>query len=415
MLERPSQRMSAAVGTDPSCIAQESPLLMCSLQTHLFQDSVSPRDLYSVRTAASLPPSAVLHTFQKWSQWVDLALRLWKSKRHFSCFWHEKDNVGHRTLLANFDHEQVPCDLFITSLGDDENLVSLMKTASVQFWSRFACGPNRFSMFFACFSQLLMVFHGFVLFSLVFQPSHFFITSLGDDENLVSLMKTASVRFWSLFACGPNRFSVFFMFFHSCLLFSIVFVSFFNFSTVSFFHHIVGGRWNSRFLDENRLPPTFVTIQHVVRNDFLCLFVMFFAIVSGFSWFCLFFLFFQPPRRARQKAKFTKSQKNAHGLFLLKALGPFDTWHSAQLVALGPIVVLNTPMDFVPVVILNTPMDFVPVAVLNTPMDFVPVWTQYARWPSAQLWTQYARGPSAQLWSQYALWPSAQLSTQYPR
>ena len=45
----------------------------------------------------------------------------------------------------------------------------------------------------------------------------------------------------------------------------------------------------------------------------------------------------------------------------------------AQLVALGPIVVLNTPMDFVPVVILNTPMDFVPVVVLNTPMDFVPV------------------------------------------
>ena len=83
--------------------------LSLSLQTHLFQDSVSPRDLYSVRTAASLPPSAVLHTFQKWSQWVDLALRLWKSKRHFSCFWHEKDNVGHRTLLANFDHEQVPC------------------------------------------------------------------------------------------------------------------------------------------------------------------------------------------------------------------------------------------------------------------------------------------------------------------
>ena len=28
---------------------------------------------------------------------------------HFSCFWHEKDNVGHRTLLVNFDHEQVPC------------------------------------------------------------------------------------------------------------------------------------------------------------------------------------------------------------------------------------------------------------------------------------------------------------------
>ena len=46
MFERPSQRMSAAVGTNPSCIAQESPLLMCSLQTHLFQDSVSPLDLY---------------------------------------------------------------------------------------------------------------------------------------------------------------------------------------------------------------------------------------------------------------------------------------------------------------------------------------------------------------------------------
>ena len=145
--------MSAAVGTDPSCIAQESPLLMCSLQTHLFQDSVSPLDLYieweshasnektqpsnekekdtsmewerclyigpllienilarrtfifffdtstknniciicaplgSVRTAASLPPSAVLHTLQKWSQWVDLALRLWKSKRHLRSSW----------------------------------------------------------------------------------------------------------------------------------------------------------------------------------------------------------------------------------------------------------------------------------------------------------------------------------------
>ena len=26
-----------------------------------------------------------------------------------SCFWHEKDNVGHRTLLANFDHEQACC------------------------------------------------------------------------------------------------------------------------------------------------------------------------------------------------------------------------------------------------------------------------------------------------------------------
>ena len=104
MFERPSQRMSAAVGTNPSCIAQESPLLMCSLslQTHLFQDSVSPRDLYSVRTAASLPPSAVLHTFQKWSQWVDLALRLRKSKRHFSCFWHEKDNVGHRLPSRSF-------------------------------------------------------------------------------------------------------------------------------------------------------------------------------------------------------------------------------------------------------------------------------------------------------------------------
>ena len=102
MFERPSQRMSAAVGTTPSCIAQESPLLMCSLQTHLFQDSVSPRDLYSVRTAASLPPSAVLHTFQKWSQWVDLALRLRKSKRHFSCFWHEKDNVGHRLPSRSF-------------------------------------------------------------------------------------------------------------------------------------------------------------------------------------------------------------------------------------------------------------------------------------------------------------------------
>ena len=48
-------------------------------------------------------------------------------------------------------------------------------------------------------------------------------------------------------------------------------------------------------------------------------------------------------------------------------------WLSAQFVALGPVVVLNTPMDFVPVVILNTPMDFVPVVVFNTPMDFVPV------------------------------------------
>ena len=38
MLERPSQRVSAAVGTNPSCIAQESPLLMCSLSLskHIF-------------------------------------------------------------------------------------------------------------------------------------------------------------------------------------------------------------------------------------------------------------------------------------------------------------------------------------------------------------------------------------------
>ena len=38
MFERPSQRMSAAVGTNPSCIAQESPLLMCSLSLskHIF-------------------------------------------------------------------------------------------------------------------------------------------------------------------------------------------------------------------------------------------------------------------------------------------------------------------------------------------------------------------------------------------
>ena len=35
MFERPSQRMRAAVGTDPSCIAQESPLLMCSLSLSL--------------------------------------------------------------------------------------------------------------------------------------------------------------------------------------------------------------------------------------------------------------------------------------------------------------------------------------------------------------------------------------------
>ena len=186
MFERPSQRMSAAVGTNPSCIAQESPLLMCSLslQTHLFQDSVSPRDLYSVRTAASLPPSAVVHTFQKWSQWVDLALRLWKNERHFSCFWHEKDNVGHRTLLANFDHEQVPCDLFITSLGDDENLVSLMKTASVQFWSHFACGPNRFSVFVSMFFAIAYDFSWFCLVFFGFSTVSFFYHIVGGDENL---------------------------------------------------------------------------------------------------------------------------------------------------------------------------------------------------------------------------------------
>ena len=135
MFERPSQRMSAAVGTDPSCIAQESPLLMCSLSLskHIFFKIQSRLLIYisnenhmhrmrkhnhrmrkrkthqwnekdvctlvpyslriywpaehsfssffdtstknniciicaplgSVRTAASLPPSAVLHTFQK--------------------------------------------------------------------------------------------------------------------------------------------------------------------------------------------------------------------------------------------------------------------------------------------------------------------------------------------------------------
>ena len=69
------------------CSCALSLSLSLSLQTHLFQDSVSPRDLYSVRTAASLPSSAVLHTFQKWSQWVDLALRLWKSKNHLRSSW----------------------------------------------------------------------------------------------------------------------------------------------------------------------------------------------------------------------------------------------------------------------------------------------------------------------------------------
>ena len=83
--------------------------------------------------------------------------------------------------------------------------------------------------------------------------------------------------------------------FRSCLWFFMVLFCFvfFGFSTVSFFHHIVGEWWNSRVLDENRLRPIFVTIWHVARIDFLC-FLNVFRSCLWFSMVCLVFLVFQP-------------------------------------------------------------------------------------------------------------------------
>ena len=139
-----------------------------------------------------------------------------------------------------------------------------------------------------------MVFHGFVWFSLVFQPSHFFIASLGDDEILVSLMKAASVRFWSPFDMWPE--SIFCVCFHVFAVaygFSWFCLVFFGFSPVSSFHHIVGGWWKSRFLDENRLYPILITICMWPESIF-CVFWMFFAVAYGFPWFVWFSLVFQP-------------------------------------------------------------------------------------------------------------------------
>ena len=56
--------------------------------------------------------------------------------------------------------------------------------------------------------------------------------------------------------CGPNRFSVFFECFSQLLMVFHGLFGFLSFSTVSFFHHIVGGWWKSRFLDEDRLRHT---------------------------------------------------------------------------------------------------------------------------------------------------------------
>ena len=88
-------------------------------------------------------------------------------------------------------------------------------------------------------------------------------------------------------------FYVFCMFFAVAYGFSWFCFVFFGFSTVSFFHHIVGEWWNSCVLDENRLRPIFVTIWHVARIDFLC-FLNVFRSCLWFSMVCLVFLVFQP-------------------------------------------------------------------------------------------------------------------------
>ena len=158
-------------------------------------------------------------------------------------------------------------------------------------------------------------------------------------------------------------------------------------------------------------------MQHVVRNDFLCLLVMFFAIVSGFSQFCLFFLcFFNRPggqdrkqnsqNHKRTRTAYSYSRLSAH---LIHGTRP-SWWHSAQLlfsilpwtssqllfsihpwtsyqllfsihpwtssqcelntpVGLRPSCELNTPVGLRPSCDLNTPFGLRPSCQLNTPVS----------------------------------------------
>ena len=132
-------------------------------------------------------------------------------------------------------------------------------------------------------------------------------------------------------------------------------------------------------------------MQHVVRNDFLCLLVMFFAIVSVFSQFCLFFLcFFNRPggqdrkqnsqNHKRTRTAYFYSRLSAH---LIHGTRPSCCSHythglrpscySQYTHGLRPSVNSIRPLAFGPVVNSIRPWAFGPVVISIRPLAFGPV------------------------------------------
>ena len=78
---------------------QELKLQILRVQIMMF---LQQEPLYKIMEPRRCRRNSVVKEWEPFAKFVISHLRN-------SCFWHEKDNVGHRTLLANFDHEQVGC------------------------------------------------------------------------------------------------------------------------------------------------------------------------------------------------------------------------------------------------------------------------------------------------------------------
>ena len=78
---------------------QELKLQILRVQIMMF---LQQEPLYKIMEPRRCRRNSVVKEWEPFAKFVISHLRN-------SCFWHEKDNVGHRTLLANFDHEQVRC------------------------------------------------------------------------------------------------------------------------------------------------------------------------------------------------------------------------------------------------------------------------------------------------------------------